>query len=68
MLRHALARPKAVLAGWAVVVSLLALLGLGVEQRLHRTDIAVKGTAGAKADELAKHYFGESANLVVLLK
>jgi energy-converting hydrogenase Eha subunit F len=50
VLRLALARPKAVLAGWAVLVGVLSLLGLGVEQRLHRTDIEVKGTAGAKAD------------------
>src|SRR4051794_15134181 len=68
VLRLALARPKAVLAGWGLVVGLLAILGLGVEQRLYRTDIEVKGTAGAKADDLAKRYFGESANLVVLLK
>src|SRR4051794_9698818 len=67
-LRLALTRPKGVLAGGGVGGGLLAILGLGVEQRLYRTDIEVKGTAGAKADDLAKHYFGQSADLVVLLK
>src|SRR4051794_2556332 len=67
MLRLALTRPKVVLAGWAVVVGLLSLLGLGLEKRLHRTDIAVHGTAGAKADAKAAHYFGRSSNLVVML-
>src|SRR3954464_5253943 len=67
-LRLPLPRPEGVLAGGGLVVGLLAILGLGVEQRLYRTDIEVKGTAGAKADDLAKHYFGQSANLVVLLK
>src|SRR3954471_3234100 len=68
MLRLALTRPKVVLAGWAAVVGLLSLLGLGLEHRLHRTDIAVHGTAGAKADAKAAHYFGKSSNLVVMLK
>src|SRR3954453_8069069 len=67
MLRLALTRPKVVLAGWAAVVGLLSLLGLGLEHRLHRTDIAVNGTAGAKADARAAHYFGRSSNLVVML-
>src|SRR4051812_11752126 len=47
MFERPVARPKRVLAAWAVVVGLLALLGAGVEQRLHRQDLIVPGTRSA---------------------
>src|SRR5690348_2455263 len=51
-----------------VVIVALAIAGLGVDQRLHRTDIKVQGTAGARADAQAARYFGDSQTLVVLLE
>ncbi|HEX6714927.1 MAG TPA: MMPL family transporter, partial [Thermoleophilaceae bacterium] len=49
-------------------VALLALLGAGVESRLHRQDLVVPGTKSAKAAELAKKHFGDAQNLVVVLE
>jgi RND superfamily putative drug exporter len=68
MFERAVARPKRVLAAWAVVVGLLALLGAGVESRLHRQDLVVPGTKSAAAAELAKRHFGDAQNLVVVLE
>ncbi len=55
-----------------VIVSIVAIAicgaaGLGVEDRLHRTDTKVNGTASARASDLTKRYFGESHTLVILL-
>ena len=68
MFRAATARPKRVLAAWAVVTVMLALLGLGVEHRLHRQDLVVPGTRSARAEALARKHFGDSQNLVVVLE
>ena len=68
MFERAVARPKQVLAAWAVVAVLLALLGMGVESRLHRQDLVVPGTRSAEAAELAKKHFGDAQNLVVVLE
>jgi RND superfamily putative drug exporter len=68
MFERAVARPKRVLAAWAVVVGLLALLGAGVESRLHRQDLVVPGTKSAAAAGLAKRHFGDAQNLVVVLE
>lgn len=68
MFERAVARPKRVLAAWAVVVALLALLGAGVESRLHRQDLVVPGTRSAEAAELAKRQFGDAQSLVVVLE
>src|SRR3712207_3526031 len=61
-------KPRAVLAAWFVVLGLLGALGLGVEERLTRSDIGVPGTRSAEARELAKEHFGESHTLAVLLE
>jgi RND superfamily putative drug exporter len=61
-------KPRAVLAVWLVVLSVLGALGLGVEDRLTRSDIGVPGTRSAEARELAKEHFGESHTLAVLLE
>ncbi len=68
MTRLGLRHPRAALAAWGVVIATLSVLGLGVEGRLHRLDISVGGTSGARADALAHRYFGDSATLVVMLR
>src|SRR6478672_5196209 len=68
MFERAVARPKRVLAAWAVVAGLLALLGANVESRLHRQDLIVPGTRSAQAAELAQKHFGDGQNLVVVLE
>jgi RND superfamily putative drug exporter len=68
VLQRPLRNPRAVLAIWGTVVGLLGLAGMGVQDRLHRTEITVSGTPGARADEEANRYFGTSQSLVVLLR
>src|SRR4051794_471262 len=68
MFNAAISHPKKVLAAWAVVAGLLALLGLGVEGRLHRQDLVVPGTKSAAASELASKHFGDAQNLVVVVE
>src|SRR4051794_15981234 len=65
--RLAIERPKAVLAGWMAVFGLLALLGLGVESRLHRTDLRIPGSGSDRAAQLVKRTFGDASTLSVLL-
>src|SRR4029078_10112269 len=68
MSERAVARPKQVLAVWAVVAGLLALLGAGVESRLHRQDLVVPGTRSAEAAKVSSKHFGDAQNLVVVLE
>src|SRR5437764_1279929 len=68
MFERAVARPKQVLAAWAVFAGLLALLGAGVESRLHRQDLVVPGTKSAKAAAIESKHFGDAQNLVVVLE
>src|SRR4051812_38089474 len=65
--RLAIERPKAVLAGWMAVFGALALLGLGVEGRLHRTDLRIPGSGSDRATQLVKRTFGDASTLSVLL-
>jgi len=65
--RAAIARPRLVLAVWFAVVGLLALRGLGVEDRLHRGAITVPGAA-AKANAVGNDQFGEGVPLTILLQ
>src|SRR3954467_9403988 len=64
----AVRRPRAVLAACLAILSVLGTLGLGVEQRLTRSDLEVPGTASSEARELARKHFGDSNTLVVLLE
>jgi RND superfamily putative drug exporter len=66
--RLAVQRPKAVLAGWLTVFGILALLGLGVEHRLHRTDLRIPGSGADRASALADRSFGRGQTLSVLLE
>ena len=61
-------RPRAVLAAWGVAVGLFAAIGLGVEGRLHRTDLVVSGSRSAAASALERREFGDGSNLIVLLE
>src|SRR3954470_16348988 len=66
--RLAVARPKAMLAGWLTVFGVLALVGLGVEHRLHRTDLRIPGSGADRASALAERTFGRGQTLSVLLE
>jgi len=66
--RLALARPRTVLAAWWAGIGILALAGLGVQERLHRTGLDIPGTSSSQAAELAEEHFGETNGLVVLLE
>jgi RND superfamily putative drug exporter len=68
MSRAGLARPRRRIAIWAVATAMLAALGVGVEQRLHRSDLIVPGTASDQARDLATRHFGEGATFVVMLE
>lgn len=68
MTRRAIAHPRRTLAIWGVVAGILALIGIGVGERLHRTNILIPETEAGKADELAEERFGDSSGLLVLLK
>ena len=64
----AIRRPKRVIAAWMLVLAVLGGIGLGVEDRLTRSDLVVPGTDSAEARELAEKHFGESNTLVVMLE
>ena len=66
--RAAVHRPKSVLALWAAVIGVLGFVGLGVEERLHRTALIVDGTPAAAATETVLERFGESVTFAVMLE
>jgi putative drug exporter of the RND superfamily len=68
MSRWAIAHPKRTLAVWGAIAGILALIGMGVADRLHDTNIIIPDTKAGKAEELAKQRFGESSGLLILLK
>ena len=68
MTRAGIKRPRVVAAIWIAATLLLAVLGVGVEQRLHRADLTVPGTPAAEAQELARKHFGDAQSLVVMLE
>jgi putative drug exporter of the RND superfamily len=61
-------RPKVVLGVSAVLLAVLALLGLGVEEKLKSTSLEVPGTESQKGNEMLADHFGESAPFAVLLQ
>jgi putative drug exporter of the RND superfamily len=61
-------RAYVILAATALVVSLLGVIGLDVEEKLHPTSLAIDGTASARGEELAQDRFGDSSPLAVLLR
>jgi RND superfamily putative drug exporter len=61
-------RASATLALTLVAVLVLGLIGLGVEDELRPTSLAISGTASDRGEDLAKQRFGDSSPLVVLLQ
>lgn len=68
MSRWAISHPRRTLAVWGSIAGILALIGMGVADRLHRTNILIPNTAAGKAEKLAKSRFGESSGVLILLK
>jgi len=63
-----LRRPRRTLALAAVAIVVLGVLGLGVEERLSPTSLAVPGTPSARGSALLEDHFGESAPFAILLR
>jgi RND superfamily putative drug exporter len=57
-----------VLAATALVVAVLAVLGIGVEGKLSPSTLNIPGTASSRANEMLRQHFGPSAPFVILLR
>jgi len=68
MNRRSLRQPRRTLAIWGAAIGVLALLGIGVGNRLHRTNILIPNTKSGRAEALQKSRFGDSWGLMILLK
>src|SRR6186997_3104706 len=64
----AVSRPRATLAAWGIVVGVLALIGIGVEGRLHRSDLTIPDTATTRTIDALEPKFGESFDEIVVLE
>jgi RND superfamily putative drug exporter len=56
------------LAVTLVVVGVLGVVGLGVEDHLEPTSLAIGGTSSARGEELGRHHFGDSSPFAILLR
>ncbi len=56
------------LAGAAVVLLVLGILGIGVEGKLQPESLRIPGTESAQGAELLRRHFGDSAPFAVLLR
>lgn len=63
-LRH----PLVTLALGIVMLGVLAVIGLGVNDRLNPTSLEIPGTDSAKANQLLEEHFGDSAPFAILLE
>jgi RND superfamily putative drug exporter len=65
-----LARRRAVvtLAAILALAAALGLLGLGVEDHLRPTSLAISGTSSARGEDLARSHFGDSSPFALLLR
>jgi putative drug exporter of the RND superfamily len=61
-------RARATLALTLVAVLALGLIGLGVEDHLRPTSLAIDGTTSSHGEALARQRFGDSSPLAVLLR
>ena len=66
--RLARRRAAATLIATLLAVALLGLIGLGVEDHLRPTSLAIEGTPSARGEDLARQRFGDSSPFVVLLR
>jgi putative drug exporter of the RND superfamily len=64
----AVAQRRRTIVLWAAIVGILGLLGLGVEDDLHRTNVVVPGTGSAHAIKVTSDRFGERNTLIVVLR
>ncbi len=62
------ARPKTVLAIWALAAALLAIIGQSGVSSLKTANPIIDGTSSARGVDLERKHFGESQSLVVLIK
>jgi RND superfamily putative drug exporter len=63
-----LRRPRATLAFAVLLVAVLGIVGIGVEDELRPTSLAVPGSPSAEGEELQREHFGDSAPFAVLLR
>lgn len=63
-----LRRPRRVLALALAVLIALGVLGVGVEEKLSPTSLAIPGTTSAEANRMLREHFGDSAPFVILLR
>jgi RND superfamily putative drug exporter len=63
-----LRRPRATLVGAIVLVAVLGVVGIGVEDELRPTSLAVPGSPSAEGEELQREHFGDSAPFAILLR
>jgi RND superfamily putative drug exporter len=61
-------RAAATLAATAVLIAFFGLIGLGVNDHLRPTSLAISGTPSARGEDLARRRFGESSPFAVLLR
>ncbi|HEU5143236.1 MAG TPA: MMPL family transporter [Solirubrobacterales bacterium] len=60
--------PWRVLAASALVVAVLAVLGIGLESKLSPSSLSIPGTSSERANRLLREHFGDTAPFVVLLR
>jgi RND superfamily putative drug exporter len=63
-LRH----PRAALAVAFVVIAVLGIAGLGVQDKLRPSSVAIPGTESARGLDLQDRHFGDSAPFAILLR
>ncbi|MEA2468286.1 MAG: putative drug exporter of the superfamily, partial [Thermoleophilaceae bacterium] len=64
----ALSRPLIVLGAWFSTIGVLALIGFGVGDRLHRANLTVPGSPSDHASQLQAERFGEGYELLIVLE
>src|SRR3954447_8068696 len=66
--RYAIRRPIPVIAVWWTAVGVLAFIGFGVGDRLHRTSLSIAGTGSYKADRLVTREFGPRTPVAIMVR
>ena len=56
------------LAACAIVLVVLGIVGVGLEEKLSPSSLRIPGTSSARANDMLREHFGESAPFVVLLR
>jgi putative drug exporter of the RND superfamily len=60
--------PRAVLVAAALTLVVLGVIGSGLESRLNPSSLTIPGSQAARANELRRQHFGESAPFAILLQ